>query len=283
MASYDLVAGEGSRVIVGLQTADNELVTGGEVDLQFFFLGQDGQSDPQPGPIAKGEFLPVPGKEPSPVPATPTAGSALDGVGVYQATIRFDEPGRWGVAVGVDLDGTEVTGTGTLDVGAEHLVPSVGDAAISTVNPTIGADIPDAAIDSRAGVGDGGIPDPELHRDRIDEMLEQGRPMLIVFSTPVYCLSQFCGPVTDVVADLAARYDDRAAFIHVEVWGDFEEKLGNAAASEWLLQPDGGFTEPWIFMVDAGGTIVGRWDNVPDLRQIETQLEALPVDTGASS
>ena len=46
---------------------------------------------------------------------------------------------------------------------------------------------------------------------------------------------------------------------------------------------DGGFTEPWIFMVDAGGTIVGRWDNVPDLRQIETQLEALPVDTGASS
>ena len=101
--------------------------------------------------------------------------------------------------------------------------------------------------------------------------------MLLVFSTPVYCVSQFCGPVTDEVAELAAEYDDRAAFIHVEVWGDYEQSLGNAAARQWLLEPNGDFEEPWIFLVDADGTIIGRWDNVPDRAQIESMLQDLPV------
>jgi len=43
-----------------------------------------------------------------------------------------------------------------------------------------------------------------------------------VFATPVYCVSQFCGPVTDMVQDLSHRYDDRAVFIHVEIWEDYE-------------------------------------------------------------
>ena len=277
VASYDLAVGDPSRVIVGLLTPDSQLVTGGAVDLKFCRLDQD-TGEAVPGPTTTGQFLPVPGKEPSAQADQPTPGPPSDGVGVYQSTVTFDEPGRWSVQVTADLAGTgTVTSASGFDVTAQHQVPTVGDPAVSVLNPTIGADIPDAAIDSRAATGDGDIPDPELHQQTIPDMLEQGRPMLLVFSTPVYCVSQFCGPVTDEVAELAAEYDDRAAFIHVEVWGDYEQSLGNQAARAWLLEPDGDFEEPWIFLVDADGTIVGRWDNVPDRAEIESMLQDLPV------
>ena len=277
VASYDLATGGPSRVIVGLLTPDNELITGGEVELEFFRLDED-SAEAVAGPTTTGEFLPVPGKEPASPADQPTPGSPSDGVGVYQGTVTFDEPGQWSVQVTADLAGTgTVTSSSGFEVNAEHQVPVVGDQAISVINPTIDADIPDVAIDSRAATGDGGIPDPELHQQTITDMLDQGRPMLLVFSTPVYCVSQFCGPVTDEVAELAAEYSDRAAFIHVEVWGDYEQSLGNQAAQEWLLEPNGDFQEPWIFLVDADGTIVGRWDNVPDGAQIEAMLQDLPV------
>ncbi len=44
----------------------------------------------------------------------------------------------------------------------------------------------------------------------------------MVFATPVFCVSRFCGPVTEMVEELAHRYDDRAVFIHVEIWKDFQ-------------------------------------------------------------
>lgn len=277
VASYDLATGDPSRVIVGLLTPDNELITGGEVELEFFRLDEN-SGEAVAGPTTTGEFLPVPGKEPASPADQPTPGSPSDGVGVYQGTVTFDEPGQWSVRVTADLAGTgTVSSSSGFEVNAEHQVPAVGDPAIAVVNPTIGADIPVEAIDSRAGTGEGEIPDPELHQQTITAMLEEGRPMLIVFSTPVYCVSQFCGPVTDEVAELATGYSDRAAFIHVEVWGDYEQSLGNQAAREWLLEPNGDFQEPWIFLVDADGTIVGRWDNVPDRAQIETMLQELPV------
>lgn len=52
----------------------------------------------------------------------------------------------------------------------------------------------------------------------------RGRPALVVFSTPTYCMSRFCGPVTDMVSGLAKDYSDRADFILVEIWRDFKKQ-----------------------------------------------------------
>ena len=57
-------------------------------------------------------------------------------------------------------------------------------------------------------------------------------------------MSRFCGPVTDMVQELAARYGDRAVFIHVEIWKDYQEQVLNEAAAEWLQTPSGDLTEP---------------------------------------
>lgn len=64
--------------------------------------------------------------------------------------------------------------------------------------------------------------DPKLHRSRIASSLREGRPAVVARSTPVDCVSRFCGPITDMVQQLARDYSDRADFIHVEIWRFFQ-------------------------------------------------------------
>ena len=132
------------------------------------------------------------------------------------------------------------------------------------------------AIDSRANGGEP-IPDPELHGTSIASAIEAGHPALVVFSTPVYCVSRFCGPVTDLVAELAAEYRDRADFIHIEIYQDFEAGKVNQAALDWLSTADGDLREPWTFLIGADGRIAASWDTVVTRGEIEPLLEALPA------
>jgi hypothetical protein len=96
----------------------------------------------------------------------------------------------------------------------------------------------------------------------------------VVFSTPVFCVSRFCGPVTDVVEDLARTYRQDAEFVHVEVWRDFQDNTVNEAAADWLL---GGSTlnEPWAFLIGADGIIEARWDNLFTKEELRSELEEL--------
>lgn len=89
-------------------------------------------------------------------------------------------------------------------------------------------------------------------------------------------MSQFCGPVTDMVAGLAKDYADRARFIHIEVWQNFEAKQLNEAAKEWIARGEN-INEPWVFLIGADGKIKVRWDNVATRAEIEPLLQALPA------
>jgi hypothetical protein len=278
VASFDMAAKIPSRFLVGLGTRGNLFVGGGSVHLDFFFLGEErAEGAPQPAGEATASFLPLPGEETGPAPPNPVAAPASSGRGVYEVDrFRFDRPGLWEVEVTADFgDGDVRTGRGAFEVLPEPLVPEPGDAAPRTENLTIDSrDAPPGAIDSRAAAG-GPVPDPELHRVTIAESIGAGHPALVVFATPVYCISKFCGPVTDMVADLAEEYQDRADFIHVEIWRDFQNQVVNAAAAEWLLH-EGTLEEPWVFLIGADGRIAARWDNVADRAEIESLLRRLP-------
>jgi hypothetical protein len=58
-----------------------------------------------------------------------------------------------------------------------------------------------------------------------------------------------------MASDLAKRYSDKAAFVHLEVWRDGEANAINQAAADWVFR-DGGLTEPWVFLVGADGKVV---------------------------
>ena len=165
---------------------------------------------------------------------------------------------------------------GVFRVAAEQEVIGIGESVPAVDNLTLESDVEPAAIDSRAGIGDNSeIPDPHLHDATVAETLAAGEPMVIVISTPVYCVSQFCGPITDEIADLAREYDDRAEFIHLEVWRDFAASELNDAAAAFIQTAEGG-NEPWVFVVGADGTVIERWDNVLDLPELVEVLESLP-------
>jgi hypothetical protein len=277
VASYDLAAGERSRFIVGLFTGDELFVGYGTVDMAFSFLGEGHAADePVAGPEATGKFLLVPGITKSQVtPGSPVAVPASKGRGVYAADVNFDRPGIWEVQVTADVRGRgELSATAAFQVLDEHRVPAPGEPALKTENPTVRTrDAPKAAVDSRWGKGEE-PPDPELHRSTIDSSLRMGHAAVVVFSTPVYCVSRFCGPITDMVQALAHDYSDRADFIHVEIWRNFEKGTINEAAADWLLR-DNDLREPWVFLI-ADGRIQARWDNVATRAEIEPYLERLP-------
>lgn len=277
-ASFDLSVGDDQRFLAGLLTNDRSLIVGGQVDMSFFYFGE--QPDPANRELVAettASYLPVPGNDELTVDGGPIVAEASSATGVYETTVTFDRPGTWGVGTTATIDGETRRGTGTFAVGAEPEVVAVGEPAPRTDNPTVADDVPPAALDSRAAALDGGeIPDPTLHDTTIAEDIEGGRPVVVVVSTPVYCESRFCGPITETVHDLADNYGGQAEFVHLEVWGDFENQELNGAAAEWIQTEQGG-NEPWVFFVDADGNLVARWDNVLDLEALKAELDTLPA------
>jgi len=278
VASVDLYASAPQRVSVGLVTNDNELVSYGTVDFAFSYVGTAEQpQQPEAGPTATATFIPVFGTTGS--GDAPRITLPSQGRGVYEATdVTFDRAGFWQVSVTADVkDAGTQEALATFEVGERPELPAPGDPAIQTENLTLDSkDVPQAAIDSRAAT-EGRVPDPELHGWTIAHAIRAGRPALVVFSTPVYCQSRFCGPVTNMVQDLAGRYPDRAVYVHVEIWKDFENQVLNQAAVDWLQMPSGDLTEPWLFLIGADGTIVDRWSSMWSEDEVAAALETLPA------
>jgi hypothetical protein len=277
MATSDLYAGAPQRVAVGLPLDDGRLVSFGTVRFSFSYLGTE--SSPvtaAPGTPVDARYVPTPGTpEGDGDVALTQPGRAR---GVYQAeNVRFDRPGYWQVEVTARVEGTTRVATAAFPVAEHPALPAPGDRALRTENLTIDSkDAPKAAIDSRA-ITQGAVPDPELHEWTIAEALREHRPIVAVFATPVYCQSQFCGPVTDAVDALWKRYDDRAVFIHVEIWRDYNAHppVINEAAADWLLR-DGDLTEPWLYLIGPNGTILDRWSSLFDPQEVARELDHLP-------
>lgn len=279
VASFDVAAGPPGRFLVGLFSADRRLVAHGAVELSFSYLGtraDAGTTTPEPGPVAQARFLPLPGSEAlGAVPTEPVFVSGSGSRGVYEAEVAFDRAGFWQVEVTAVVDGVPRRAEAAFEVLAENKVPTVGEDAPRTVNHTVDSppEVPRAAIDSRFTVT--GEVDPVLHDRTVAAALDAGRPVVLVISTPVYCRSQFCGPVTDMVAEVAGEYGGAADFVHIEVWRDFQALEINAAAAEWILQDGAEGNEPWVFVIGGDGVIRARFDNVVNRADLVEALEAL--------
>lgn len=272
-ANYDLVAGTPTRFIAGVLTPDQLFVSYGTVDVEFFYLGtREEQGAAERGPTAEASFLTIEGE-----PSTdgPVATTASEGRGVYAADVTFERAGFWAAQVTADLEDGKRSGRAMFEVREDNVYPAVGERAPRTDNLTIHSeDAPREAVDSRARDG-AEIPDPQLHQMTIAESIRRGEPALVVFSTPVYCVSRFCGPITDMVAELERDYGDRANFIHVEIWRDFDDTVVNKGAAEWIYRKKD-LLEPWVYLIDATGEIAARFDNVATRPELEPLLEKLP-------
>ena len=222
-------------------------------------------------------YLPAPGT------ASSGQGPALSDPnvarGVYAAEdVTFDKGGVWQVTVTADVQGAGPQSlTAAFPVSTKPALPAPGQKALKTVNLTLASKgVPAFAVDSRALNGPmSAIPDKDLHRWTIAEAIAQHRPALVVFGTPVYCVSRWCGPNTDAVEALAQRYKKKAVFIDVEIWRDFQKSVVNKAAADWLYR-NGDLVDPWLYLIGADGIIKDRWAPLFDSKEVAKELAALP-------
>ncbi len=170
--------------------------------------------------------------------------------GLYRATVELDVAGTWMVQVtplgGEPLDPTAVT------VYDEPFTPAVGQPAPRS-EPLTSADVPLDEISSDTD------PEPSFYELSVADAVTSGRPSVITFATPRFCTTGICGPTLELMRTLAPRFPT-VNFLHVEVFTNINDPDNIAlapAVEEWGLP-----TEPWVFVVDAAGIVIGRFEGL---------------------
>ncbi|HEX9854983.1 MAG TPA: hypothetical protein VGC47_06690 [Acidimicrobiia bacterium] len=180
--------------------------------------------------------------------------SIVPGVGLYRAEFDFDVVGTWTVTV---IPSSGPSGVTALTVREQTQAPALGSTAPSVASPTLD----DLPIDELTT-------DPEpldrLYEQSIDEALASGRKSVITFSTPAFCRTEACGPLLEVVKGVAPQHPD-VNFVHVEVYTGFDDAAFSPDDPSFLAPSVVAFglpSEPWIFVTDEQGTIIGRFEGV---------------------
>jgi hypothetical protein len=185
---------------------------------------------------------------------------------IYVARLPLSEPGTYWLLAEPE-GGRPVQALGNVVVAAEDSVPDVGDAVPPSETPTLASVGGDASrITTRTP------PDETLLQHSVADSLRSGVPFVVTFSTPKFCASRTCGPVVDVVEEVAKRFEgEDVRFIHVEVFEENDPAKGyNRWMKEWGLE-----TEPWTFLVDADGKLVERYEGVVSVKELEEAVTAL--------
>ncbi len=183
--------------------------------------------------------------------------------GFYITTPTFSHAGTWGAAVVVTDATGRVSGAKIMfDVIDKGTTPPIGSKLPSVRTLTladVGGDVRQISSDTN--------PNPDFYRVSVDAALASGTPFVLVLATPAFCKSAACGPTLDHVKQVVAAHP--ITTINVEPYqlqwtnGRLQPVLDNGAfvpveATNVLGVP----TEPWIFVVDGHGTVVGSFEAV---------------------
>ncbi len=198
-------------------------------------------------------------------------GAEADATHIYVARLRLPQPGTYWLLAEPVGGAVAVQALGNVVV-AKSPVPNVGEAAPASETPTMAS-----TGGSLRKLTTGTPPDDTLYRHSVAGSLRAGAPFVVTFATPKYCTSRTCGPVVEVVQEVAKRFEDSGVrFIHVEVYEDNDPAKGfNRFMREWKLE-----TEPWAFLVGADGRIVDRWEGTVSTLELEAALESLLASSG---
>ena len=267
VASTDLYAEAPQHIEIGITASTQEgiqLLTSGTIDLALSPF-QGGPGTPLSG---SARYLATPGTEAD--TGTAHLSDPSTARGVYELDGTFDQRGVWQADVTFDVEGQSVALSTQFQVAAKPELPAPGQKAFRTDNLTMRSDVNPASIDSEAQDG-APVPDPELHQNTIAGAIAAHRAALVLFATPVYCQSQFCGPETDELQRMATSGPKNADYIHIEIYKDFAKNQVNAAAKQWVIRPNAA-SDPWLFVIAPDGTIADRWGPLFDPEQVMSEL-----------
>ena len=180
--------------------------------------------------------------------------------GLYVTTFVFDRPGEWEATVVAEDRRAAPFPFVVVDA---PIVPDVGDPApLSITRTSDDFDLDQISTDPN--------PDPDFYRLSLDEALGSGRPTVVVFATPAFCQTQTCGPMLDLAKEAKPGHPDHN-FVHVEIYEDLNAEVDQLvpvpAVTEWGLP-----SEPWLFVVNADGVVMARFEGVVSPEELEGAL-----------
>ena len=248
----ELVVGP-NRFAVGLFDPNGNMIYEGAVHFHYFDL-----NDPK-APQLESE-------------ADATRLQTPDGLtSIFAHERTFTRPGEWGVEVQAHLpDGTTAIKRIRFQVLADSPSLKPGDLAPILETPTM------ADVNGDLGQLTSALePNLALHQLSLAEALANGKPTVLLFATPAFCQTRFCGPAYDIVSEVQEAYGDAVNFVQVEVYTG----LPNPTANNWAMAPAmaafGLQTEPWLFLIDREGTIVHRVEGLVTVQEIEAHLQEI--------
>ena len=118
-------------------------------------------------------------------------------------------------------------------------------------------------------------PNPDLYTTTISDAILGPRPLVVVFSTPAYCTSRLCGPVTDLAYGLHDQYAEVLDVIHIEPFDISTARtegrlIPTSTLREWGLE-----TEPWLFIIDKDGRVVDRFEGPIPAEYLEASVRSI--------
>jgi hypothetical protein len=246
LASAEVAVGR-NRLGLGLIDARNQPIVAGDVLVEYFKV------DPQAGTAQKRSE------------ATAIFRSVeIPSRGIWVTTPTFEEPGPWGAQVSVQQAGAApLSARLTFEVRPAFSAPGYDQPAPRSATPSLALVNGDAARICSAS------PPCDLHDLSIQAALESAqRPMVVLFATPAICTSATCAPELSAVQALRDRHDERASFVHVEIYTyPFEDLKPAPSVEEWRLP-----SEPWVFVVDRQGIVRDRFEGAAPLEELEPAL-----------
>ena len=192
--------------------------------------------------------------------------------GLYATQLRFDRAGLWGVDIEIEgADGVGDVAQLLFDVEESPSAPAVGAAAVKSASKT------QADVESLSELTTGSLQDTDLYQATIAQAVESGRPTVLVFASPAFCTNAVCGPQVEVLQELKNTHGRKANFVHVdfydnpqEIQGDLSKARLSPTVVEWRLP-----SIEWTFVIDAGGTIVARFEAFATYDEVDQALRPL--------
>lgn len=244
LPNSDLAVGP-NRFVLALLDAQNKPIPNSKHTLRFFKVNGDGTATMKFETAAK-YYVIGPGDR-----------------GLYVARTNFDESGNWGLEASViKSDDTPLVSRVSFTVQAASQTPAIGAACLPT-KQELSTDKPIKQLCSA------NPPDP-MHDITVADALKLGKPLVLMLGSPGFCTSATCGPNLEHLLAARQQYGSQIEFIHIEIYKDAKPPSLVPAVNEWHLP-----SEPWTFLVDAGGKIVDKLEGGVAPDELEPALAKL--------
>lgn len=221
--------------------------------------------------IGKGPNSPAQG--PFPAPADPMSvqpqyrseqNAGPGGIqAIYHTNVHVPAPGTYTVLTLTQTPKGLVGAPGEIAVAASSQIPDVGQRPPDIATDTV------ASVHGNTALLTTRIPREDMHAVSFNQVLGK-RPIALLFSTPQFCISRVCGPVTDIAVQFQHEYQDRIAFIHEEVYVNNQPSAGlRPQLKAFHLE-----TEPWLFTINRQGIIAARLEGAFGRNEFRQALQA---------